>query len=191
MNRIFLLLGSNIEKEVNLPAAVVYASQHLPVLKLSSVYETIPMGLKEQPNFFNMAVLIETDLDPCQIKRQIIQPIEIELQRQRKADKNAPRTIDLDIVLYNDEVFDYIPGNGRLHHLPDPDILRFAHVAVPLAELAPAQNSPGNRPAAFADRGAAYVESWKEGLILLWKREDFLIDQTRRHVVVNRFAASS
>src|SRR5210317_141925 len=112
------------------------------VVELSTVFETVPMGLKEQPNFFNMAALIETDLDPCQIKLQVIQPIEIELQRQRKADKNAPRTIDLDIVLYNDEVFDYIPSNGRIHHLPDPDILRFAHVAVPIAELAPDKRHP-------------------------------------------------
>ena len=178
MNRVFLLLGSNIEKETNLPAAVSMLRSTCPILKLSSVYETIPMGLKEQPNFFNMAVLIETDLDPCQIKRQIIQPIEIELQRQRKADKNAPRTIDLDIVLYNDEVFDYTPGNGRLHHLPDPDILRFAHVAVPLAELAPHKIHPETGQALSQIAVQLMSDAGSEGLSLLWKREDFLIDQT-------------
>lgn len=143
------------------------------VMELSSVYETIPVGLKDQSNFFNMAALIETDLDPCQIKQQIIQPIEIELQRQRKADKNAPRTIDLDIVLYNDEIFDYVPNNGRIHHLPDPDILRFAHVAVPIAELAPDEIHPETGQSLSEIAAQLQAEAEKNGLTLLWRREDF------------------
>ncbi len=177
MNRIYLLLGSNIDKELNLPAAVAMLRRMCQVIELSSVYETIPMGLKEQPNFFNMAALIETDLDPCQVKLQIIQPIEIELQRQRNADKNAPRTIDLDIILYNDEIFDYIPDNGRLHHLPDPDILRFAHVAIPIAELAPNKLHPETGQALSQIAAQLMSEARKDDLILLWKREDFLIGE--------------
>ena len=177
MNRIFLLLGSNIDKESNLPAAVAMLRRMCHVVQLSSVFETVPMGLKEQPNFFNMAAIIETDLDPCQIKLQIIRPIEIELQRQRKADKNAPRTIDLDIALYNDEVFDYVPDNGQIHHLPDPDILRFAHVAVPVAELAPNKLHPetGQTLSKIAEHLMSKAE--KDGLNLLWKREDILIGE--------------
>ena len=177
MNRIYLLLGSNIDKEINLPAAVAMLRHMCQIVELSSVYETIPMGLKDQPNFFNMAALIETDLDPCQIKLQIIQPIEIELQRQRKTDKNAPRTIDLDIILYNDEMFDYIPDNGRLHHLPDPDILRFAHVAAPIAELAPNKLHPETGQSLSQIAAQLMSETSKDGLILLWKREDFLIGE--------------
>jgi len=175
MNRIFLLIGSNINKEDNLPAAVTMLHRLCHVKDLSSVYETIPMGLKDQPNFFNMAALIETDLDPCQIKLQVIQPIEIELQRQREADKNAPRTIDLDIVLYNDEVFDYVPSNGQTHHLPDPDILRFAHVAVPIAELAPDKLHPETGQLLSEIAMGLMTKAKKDGLILIWKREDFLI----------------
>ena len=177
MNRIFLLLGSNIDKELNLPAAVTMLCRMCHVVELSSVYETIPMGLKEQPNYFNMAALIETDLDPCQLKLQIIQPIEIELQRQRKADKNAPRTMDLDIVLYNDDVFDYVPDNGLIHHLPDPDILRFAHVAVPIAELAPDKLHPETGQALSKIAADLMAEAGKEDLILLWKREDIVITE--------------
>jgi 2-amino-4-hydroxy-6-hydroxymethyldihydropteridine diphosphokinase len=177
MNHIFLLLGSNIDKEVNLPAAVVMLHRLCHVEDLSSVYETIPMGLKDQPNFFNMAALIESDLDPCQVKRQIIQPIEIELQRKRETDKNAPRTIDLDIVLFNDEVFDYIPGNGRTHHIPDPDILRFAHVAVPVAELAPEKRHPETGQPLSQIAAELMAKAKKDDLILLWKREDFHIDK--------------
>jgi len=180
MNRIFLLLGSNIDKEANLPAAVAMLRRMCHVVELSSVFETVPMGLKEQPNFFNMAALIETDLDPCQIKLQIIRPIEIELQRQRKADKNAPRTIDLDIVLYNDEVFDYIPDNGRIHHLPDPDIIRFAHVAVPVAELAPNKLHPETGQVLSKIAAQLMAEAEKVGLNLLWKREDILIGESQQ-----------
>ena len=180
MNRIFLLLGSNIDKEVNLPAAVAMLCRMCQVVGLSSVYETIPIGLKEQPNFFNMAALIETDLDPCQVKLQIIQPIEIELQRQREVDKNARRTIDLDIVLYNDEVFDYIPDNGQVHHLPDPDVIRFAHVAVPIAELAPDKLHPETGQALSSIAAQLMAETGEDGLILLWKREDILIGEPQQ-----------
>jgi 2-amino-4-hydroxy-6-hydroxymethyldihydropteridine diphosphokinase len=176
MNRVFLLLGSNINKEINLPQAVSMLRRKCQVVKLSSVYETVPMGLKEQPNFFNMAALIETDLDPCQIKQEIIQPIEIELQRERKADKNAPRTIDLDVVLYNDEVFDYLPYNGRVHHLPDPDIRRFAHVAVPVAELAPDKLHPETGQPLSEIAAQLMAEANKNDLTLLWIREDIQLN---------------
>lgn len=176
MNRIFLLLGSNINKETNLPAAVTMLRRMCQVREISSVYETIPMGLEEQANFFNMAAIIETELDPCEVKEQIIQPIEIELQRQREAEKNAPRTIDLDIVLYNDEIFDYIPDNGRLHHLPDPDILRFAHVAVPIAELDPSKLHPETGQPFSEIAAQLLTEANKNGTTLLWVREDFLLD---------------
>lgn len=176
MNHVFLLLGSNINKEVNIPEAVALLRSLCQVLEVSSVYETIPMGLKDQPNYFNMAALIETDLDPCQIKEQIIKPIEVKLQRQREADKNAPRTIDLDISLYNDEVFDYTPENGRVHHLPDPDILRFAHVAVPIAELAPDKLHPETGQPLSQIAAQLMAEANHKDLVLLWEREDFPLE---------------
>ncbi|NCF65254.1 MAG: 2-amino-4-hydroxy-6-hydroxymethyldihydropteridine diphosphokinase [Chloroflexi bacterium] len=174
MNRVFLLLGSNIAKEDNLPAAITLLHAMARVISLSSVYESVPMGLKEQPNFFNLAALIETDLDPVQIKQQIIQPIEIELRRQRQADKNAPRTIDVDIILYNEEIIDYTPDDGQVRHIPDPDLLHFAHVAVPVAEIAPDKRHPetGQTLADIATQLLAEVRN--EGVTLLWKREDIL-----------------
>lgn len=176
MNRVFLLLGSNINKEINLPQAVNLLRQRCKVTKLSSVYETVPTGLKKQPNYFNMAALIETDLDPCQIKEQIIKPIEVKLQRQRGADKNAPRTIDLDITLYNDEIFDYVPENGRVHHLPDPDILRFPHVAVPIAEIAPDKRHPETGQTLSEIAAQLVTEAEKNNHRLLWVREDIQLD---------------
>jgi 2-amino-4-hydroxy-6-hydroxymethyldihydropteridine diphosphokinase len=175
MNRVFLLLGSNIEKETNLPAATAILHTLCQVVSLSSVYETIPMGLKEQSNFFNIAALIETDLDPGQIKQQIIKPIEIELRRKRVADKNAPRTIDVDIILYNEEIFDYTPDDGVVHHVPDPDLLCFAHVAVPVAELAPNKRHPETGQTLAGIAAKLLAETGKDEGPILWKREDFLL----------------
>lgn len=124
MNRVFVLLGSNINKEVNLPTAVSLLRQQCQVVAVSAIYETVPVGLKEQPNFWNTAVLLTTPLTASQLKTQVLTPIEQQLDRQRTADKNAPRTIDLDIVLFNEQVL-------------DNDLLKFPHVAVPMAELAP------------------------------------------------------
>ncbi len=62
------------------------------------------MGKTDQPNFLNAAVLIETDLTAAELKEQVLQVIERELGRVRTADKNAPRTIDLDIALFGDQV---------------------------------------------------------------------------------------
>jgi len=176
MNHVFLLLGSNIAKETNLPAAVAILRTICRDLTLSSVYETIPISLKEQQNFFNIGALIETDLDPCQIKQQIILPIENQLKRQRKPNKNAPRTIDLDIILFNDEILDYMPDDGLVHHIPDPDLVRFAHVAVPMAELAPYKLHPETSQTLTSIAAQLLAEANTDNVTLLWKREDFQLD---------------
>ncbi len=132
MTRVCIALGSNIQPEANLPEAVRRLAAHCRVLAVSPVYETAPVGKTDQPNFLNAAVLIETDLSAEALKTQVLQAIERELGRIRTVDKNAPRTIDLDIALYGDAVLDLGP-----RHIPDPDILRYPHIAVPLADLAP------------------------------------------------------
>ncbi len=135
MNNIYLILGSNIDKERNLPTAVSLLRAACEVVAVSAIYETVPTGLREQPNFWNTAVHLRTVLSPNELKTEILSPIEQQLKRVRLANKNAPRTIDLDIVLFNDEVCEYDGGDGRLRPIPDPDLLKFPHVAIPIAEL--------------------------------------------------------
>lgn len=142
MNQAVIVLGSNIEKERNLPLAMLLLRELCDVTAVSPVYETVPVGLREQPNFLNTAVLIETDLTAAQLKQGPIHAIETQLKRTRSADPNAPRTIDVDIVLFNDEVFAYDGGDGRMRHIPDPDLLKFPHVAVPVAALLPTMPHP-------------------------------------------------
>lgn len=142
MNRVTIALGSNIDKEKNLPLAVQLLCEMCHVTAVSSVYETRPMGLADQPTFFNAAVCADTELSAARLKAEVLSVIESKLQRKRVADKNAPRTIDVDIVLYNGESFEYTHSDGRLRQVPDPDLLRFPHVAVPVAELAPDMPHP-------------------------------------------------
>ena len=137
MNRVLISLGSNIEPENNLREAVRRLAMRCRLLAVSPVYETEPVGTTDQANFLNAAVLIETDLTPGELKMEVLRSIEDELGRHRTADKNAPRAIDLDISLYNEEVFEL--GN---RHIPDPEISKYPHIAVPLADLAPQQRHP-------------------------------------------------
>jgi 2-amino-4-hydroxy-6-hydroxymethyldihydropteridine diphosphokinase len=135
-HRVFVSLGSNIHPEHNLQAAVQRLASHFRLHAVSPVYETAPVGKTDQPNFMNAAALIETDLDAAALK-PALQAIEQELGRVRTQDKNAPRTIDLDISLFDEQVLDVGP-----RHIPDPDVLKYAHVAQPLADLAPQLRHP-------------------------------------------------
>ncbi len=142
MNIVYLLLGSNIEKEKNIANAAEKLRECHSVTAVSPAYETIPVLLLNQPNFLNMVICLETPLTASEIKQGIITDIEQELRREREANKNAKRTIDIDIVLFNDEILEYEGKDGRLRHLPDPDLLKFPHVTVPLADLAPDMPHP-------------------------------------------------
>lgn len=137
MARVFVALGSNIDPERNLPEAVLRLSQRCHLVAVSPVYETAPVGTTDQARFLNAAALVETDLGAAELKERVLRAIELEMGRVRSDDKNAPRTIDLDIALFGDQVLDL--GKG---HIPDPDILRYRHVAVPLADLAPERVHP-------------------------------------------------
>jgi dihydroneopterin aldolase/2-amino-4-hydroxy-6-hydroxymethyldihydropteridine diphosphokinase len=137
-NRAFVALGSNIEPESHLSQAVRRLAACCRLLAVSRVYESEPVGKTDQPAFLNAAVLVETHLTAAEFKAQVLQAIERELGRVRTADKNAPRTIDLDISLWNDEVLE---ADGRA--IPDPEILQWPYIARPLADLAPHHRHPG------------------------------------------------
>jgi 2-amino-4-hydroxy-6-hydroxymethyldihydropteridine diphosphokinase len=129
----YLSLGSNITPVLNLPRAVKLLAASGQLLAVSAAYETEPVGDSEQPLFLNAAVILASALPTNDLKRYVITGIENELGRKRDPhDKNAPRTIDIDIVLWRD-----MEGGEGQTIAVDPDILRFAHVAVPLADIAP------------------------------------------------------
>ena len=138
---ILITLGSNIAPRDHLAAAVrvLSAHEHITVRAASRVYESAPIDAAgavnlAQENFLNAALWIETDLAPVELKFGVLRAVEAQLGRVRTEDKFAPRPIDLDLALYGDLVLDDA-AHGLT--LPDPDLLTRAHVALPLADLAP------------------------------------------------------
>ena len=122
-HQVCLLLGSNIQPERNLPLAIHKLQDQLTILRISSVWETPPVG-SAGPCFLNAALLAQTPQDQKTLKIQILTPLEAKMGRVRSVDKNAPRPIDLDIILFDEMII-------------DTTIWLFAHRAVPVAEIQP------------------------------------------------------
>jgi 2-amino-4-hydroxy-6-hydroxymethyldihydropteridine diphosphokinase len=139
MARAFVSVGSNIDPEENTARALSALGREARITKISTVYLTEPEGRPEQPLFYNCVVEIETELSPVELKQKVLREIEKRLGRERTEDKYAARTIDLDLVLYDDLV---MTTEGLT--LPDPDIVRRPFLAVPLLELAPGLVLPGS-----------------------------------------------
>ena len=128
----YVAVGSNIEPEQHIIYALVRLAQYVPITATSTFYRSEPVGRPEQPPFLNGVWRIETALPSRDVKFDLLRPIETALGRVRSRDRFAPRKIDLDLILYGDEVID----EAGLK-LPDPAIATRPYVAVPLLELAP------------------------------------------------------
>lgn len=127
-------MGSNIEPARNLVAAMSLLAVRVSIVATSQVFETVPVGIGTQAAFLNAAIEIRCDLEPGTLKHQVLRPLEEELGRVRSDDRNAPRTIDLDISYFGQRV---VRDTDSGLEIPDPETLSQAHVAIPLADLAP------------------------------------------------------
>src|SRR5574340_163353 len=132
MARAFIGIGSNIEPAENVLAAIRSLARRARLNGISTVYLTQALGRPEQPPYYNCVVEIETEAPPAEVKYDLLRDIENSLGRQRTEDKYAPRTIDLDLIVYGDLMLD---ADGI--KLPDPEILERPLLAIPLFELAP------------------------------------------------------
>ena len=138
---VFVALGSNLDDPRAQVRSGLRALAALPRTRLvreSSLYLNPPVGYRGQPDFINAVAMIETRLAPRALLEALL---EIERAHGRVRDfPNAPRTLDLDIVLY---------GDLRVHEpgltIPHPRMLERAFVLVPLAEIAPEAVVPGGR----------------------------------------------
>lgn len=128
MNTAILLLGSNIDPQKNIQKALVLLQNRIHVIKESQIYQTRAVG-SQGPDFLNQAVLIETKLEKHEIKNDLIIEIETQLKRVRTENKYAPRTIDLDLVVFNSEVL-------------DDNVWKFKFAAQPVSELEPDLKDP-------------------------------------------------
>lgn len=131
MNTAYLLTGGNLgNRKQNLgQAARLINIACGKIVALSSIYETAAWGKTEQPSFLNQALKIETVLSARQLLRKILST-EKQMGRVRK-EKYGPRIIDIDILLYNDEVHQY-----PLLQLPHPEMQNRRFALLPLSEIA-------------------------------------------------------
>ena len=121
-HRIYLSIGSNIDPENNLPRAIELLSRHGQVKAVSGVWESHAVG-SSGPNFLNTSVLFTTDMSAQELKEQVIVPIESALGRIRTADKNAPRTIDIDIMMVDDKPYNLDRWDNAFVLLPIAELL--------------------------------------------------------------------
>jgi 2-amino-4-hydroxy-6-hydroxymethyldihydropteridine diphosphokinase len=128
VHQAYLSLGSNIQPEINLQRAIDLLSEYGNILKVSSAWESEAVG-SDGPNYLNACILFTTPLFLVELKERVIHPIEAKLGRQRSQDKYAPRTIDIDIVLFEDD-----SCNDKFWTL--------AFVVIPLAEIYPNFQNP-------------------------------------------------
>ena len=125
-------LGSNLNhrlENLNKAISLIEQNSNISLLKRSSVYQTEPVGPKDQPDFLNMALEVETTLSPFELLT-FLQEVEEKMGRKREG-KWGPRNIDLDLLLFEDQVIDSVEMN-----LPHPQMHLRKFVLVPMAEIA-------------------------------------------------------
>ncbi|UZR94806.1 2-amino-4-hydroxy-6-hydroxymethyldihydropteridine diphosphokinase [Chondrinema litorale] len=132
MNKVYLLLGANLgNRSATLRKAASYVTENIgEILQESAIYETEAWGVRDQPDFLNQVLLVNTELSALEVL-DCTQAIEYKLGRQRKERWHA-RTIDIDILFFNEEIIEH----PRLT-VPHPAISERKFTLDPLAELSP------------------------------------------------------
>lgn len=137
MADVFIGLGTNLGDRLALMRdAVSQLRRHIDVSRISPVYETEPVGYLDQPRFLNAVVSGTTDLEPHDLLARLHE-IEAALDRERPF-PNAPRTIDLDLLFYDDLII-----NDEAITVPHPRLHERLFVLVPLNDIAPGFVHPG------------------------------------------------
>ena len=129
-------LGTNVgERHTNLRIALDHLADLLTITAVSSIFETDPVGYAEQPRFWNIVLRAQTTLPPSELLQHLV-AIERQMGRERTF-RNAPRIIDIDILLYGDVV-----QSETGLELPHPRMTERAFVLAPLVEIAPELTDP-------------------------------------------------
>ena len=113
-NHVIIGLGSNIRPEYHIRRAIDFIGKRFQILSQSTIIETKPIGYQDQPNFLNGVVMIQTKMQYRELHRWLLN-LENKLDRMRSINKYGPRTIDLDILVWNNKVMD--PNVYQRHFL--------------------------------------------------------------------------
>lgn len=142
MNKTFIGLGSNLEQPVEQIKAALMRLAEIPdstLINASRLYQNPPVGNVNQPDFVNAVAKLMTNLSPTDLLAHLL-AIENDHQRVRK-EKNGPRTLDLDLLLYGDQII-RIPDL----EIPHPRMKERVFVILPLAEIEPELILPCGSP---------------------------------------------
>lgn len=143
----YISIGSNVEKERNITSSLKALETQFGQLLISNVYETEAVGFVGD-SFYNLVVGFESSLTAKEVAK-LLRQIELDHGRSRDSQKFSPRTLDLDLILYGDAII----SDGRLQ-LPRDEILRYAFVLEPLAEIAGEKKHPIS--------GRSYRDLWED-----------------------------
>ncbi len=130
INEAIILIGSNIHPQQNIRDCLVLLMDNVNVVSRSQIWRTKSYG-SEGPDFLNLAIKANTTLNEKQLKISVLQKIERQLGRVRLPNKNAPRTIDLDTIIFNNRIL-------------DDELWEKGFIALPVAELIPSICHPGS-----------------------------------------------
>jgi 2-amino-4-hydroxy-6-hydroxymethyldihydropteridine diphosphokinase len=147
MPRGYISIGSNIDRDKNILASLQALEHHFGMLTISSIYESEPVGFAGD-TFYNLVVGFNSELGVKEVAKQLRQ-IELDNGRTRDSQKFSARTLDLDLILYDD----LIVNDGRLQ-IPRDEIERYAFVLEPLTEIAPTLKHPVSH--------LSYAELWEK-----------------------------
>jgi 2-amino-4-hydroxy-6-hydroxymethyldihydropteridine diphosphokinase len=145
--RCWISVGSNVERDASIRGAIDDLHHAFGALVISSVYETEAVGF-DGDAFYNLVVGIRSEQTAAAIRRTL-RAIEEGRGRLREAERFAPRTLDLDLLTWGDAV-GVIDG----YELPRDEILKYAFVLAPLADVAPDERHPAD--------GRSYAQLWRE-----------------------------
>lgn len=143
----YISIGSNIDKEIHIPASLRALERQFGTLTISSIYESAAVGFSGDA-FHNLIVGFDSDSDVKAVAKQL-RDIELDNGRTRNSQKFSARTLDLDLILYGDLII----SDGRLQ-IPRDEIEKYAFVLEPLAEIAPTDIHPVS--------GINYAELWQQ-----------------------------
>lgn len=146
-HRVYVGIGSNVDRERNISGGIAELQREFGDLNLSSVYESRAYGF-DGDDFFNLVAAFNTGRSLREVT-DVLRDIEFQYGRERGQEKYAPRTLDIDLLLYDDEVID-----EGAHPLPREDVLRYSFVLRPLAEIAGDEVHPVEHK--------TYSELWRE-----------------------------
>lgn len=130
MSTAWLGLGSNINADVNIHAGIKALEETFSGVSLSPAYSSKSVGF-EGDDFINLVARVETDMQPLEL-RQYLRDLEDRYGRKRNGPKFSDRSLDIDILLYDDLIL-----LSPVLEIPRAEILKFAHVLKPLADLEP------------------------------------------------------